>query len=81
MDNLKCDLSIKRYKVKLWREIRATSINGTAFVEKSEMIKRNYEEVVPANDSSQRQIEIGLKQINIHDEYMETYKAKKPARY
>jgi hypothetical protein len=81
LNNSRCDLSIKRYKVKLWREIRATSINGTAFVDKSEMIKRKYEEVVPANDSSQRQVEIGLKQIKIHDEHLEMFKAKKPARY
>ena len=82
LDNTRCDVGIKRYKIKLWREIRATSINGTTtFVDKSELIKRKYEEVVPANASSQRQVEIGLRQINIHDEHMERYKAKKPARY
>ena len=81
LDNTRCDVDIKRYKIKLWREIRATSINGTTFVDKSEMIKRKYEEVVPANASSQRQVKIGLRQINIHYEHMEKYKAKKPARY
>jgi hypothetical protein len=43
-------VGVKKYKVKLCREITATSVNGTKFVDKSEMIKRKYEEVIPAND-------------------------------
>jgi hypothetical protein len=74
VDNTKCELGVKKYSVKVCREISASSINGTKFVEKSEMIKRKYEEVIPATDSAQRQLEIGLQQINITDSYIELLK-------
>ena len=60
VDNTKCELGIKQYKVKLWREIRAMSINGSSFVDKAEMVKRKFEEVIPANDKSERSVDIGL---------------------
>lgn len=54
VDNKQCEVGVKKYKVNLWREISAISPNGTKFIDKSEMIKRKYEEVIPANDSAQR---------------------------
>ena len=60
VDNTKCELGIKQYRVKLWREIRAMSPNSSSFVDKSELLKRNFEEVIPANDKSERQVDLGL---------------------
>ena len=78
IDNTKCSQSINGFKCKLFREMRAWTQTKIEFVDKVELIKIKFTDVVPAQGSLKRDIQFNLSQINLHNIYIEMFKAKKP---
>jgi hypothetical protein len=78
IDNSKCSIGIKRYKVKLFREIRVVSCDGSQSVIKAELIKRKFNESIPENEVVEKTVQLNLLGINLQNQHLEKYLAKNP---
>ncbi len=77
IDNSQCGQSVNGFKCKFFREVRAWTRGGIEFVDKAELIKIKYTDVVPAQGSLKKDVSFNLSQINLQSIYIDQFKAKK----
>lgn len=81
VDNTKCDQSVNRVKVKMYRHIRAISKNGQFYDEKCGILKRKHTDLIKEKSRKQYSLELPLGQIDIKDKYLERVIKQKPHLY